>query len=212
MANDKANLSSPAGDRDNGSSKSNLNRSLRAHLAGGRHDQGMNEQSPLLSSRNSGDEESYIRHGRGSSLVEQEDESFRQKTKSSWYLIALTISIGGLQIAWATEMSNGSVSVLLLTATILALANIISAIPSFLGDIKGCSCVCVDSWPIDRCSGTTVHRNCKRQFPTRVGQKKTIYARWSCCYDSIVDGACMDKRNSRWSTGTFWCESSIRRR
>lgn len=31
-----------------------------------------------------------------------------QKTKSIWYLILLTISIGGLQIAWSVEMSNGS--------------------------------------------------------------------------------------------------------
>lgn len=31
-----------------------------------------------------------------------------QKTKSIWYLILLTVSIGGLQIAWSVEMSNGS--------------------------------------------------------------------------------------------------------
>ena len=31
-----------------------------------------------------------------------------QKSKSIWYLILLTISIGGLQIAWSVEMSNGS--------------------------------------------------------------------------------------------------------
>jgi solute carrier family 45 protein 1/2/4 len=31
-----------------------------------------------------------------------------QVTKSVWYLILLTISIGGLQIAWAVELSNGS--------------------------------------------------------------------------------------------------------
>ena len=31
-----------------------------------------------------------------------------QETKSIWYLILLTISIGGLQIAWSVEMSNGS--------------------------------------------------------------------------------------------------------
>jgi solute carrier family 45 protein 1/2/4 len=31
-----------------------------------------------------------------------------QTTKSIWYLILLTISIGGLQIAWSVELSNGS--------------------------------------------------------------------------------------------------------
>jgi solute carrier family 45 protein 1/2/4 len=31
-----------------------------------------------------------------------------QNTKSIWYLILLTIGIGGLQIAWSVEMSNGS--------------------------------------------------------------------------------------------------------
>ncbi len=31
-----------------------------------------------------------------------------QTTKSVWYLFILTISIGGLQIAWSVELSNGS--------------------------------------------------------------------------------------------------------
>lgn len=31
-----------------------------------------------------------------------------QKTKSIWYLILATIGIGGLQMAWASELSNGS--------------------------------------------------------------------------------------------------------
>ncbi len=35
------------------------------------------------------------------------EEEF-QRTKSVWYLILLTISIGGLQIAWSVELSNGS--------------------------------------------------------------------------------------------------------
>lgn len=37
-----------------------------------------------------------------------DDVDDSQKTKSIWYLILLTISIGGLQIAWSVEMSNGS--------------------------------------------------------------------------------------------------------
>lgn len=35
-------------------------------------------------------------------------EEEHQATKSIWYLILLTISIGGLQIAWSVELSNGS--------------------------------------------------------------------------------------------------------
>ncbi|KAI6785719.1 General alpha-glucoside permease [Emericellopsis cladophorae] len=37
-----------------------------------------------------------------------EDDDETQRTKSVWYLILLTISIGGLQIAWSVELSNGS--------------------------------------------------------------------------------------------------------
>jgi solute carrier family 45 protein 1/2/4 len=40
--------------------------------------------------------------------VEAGDADDSQKTKSLWYLILLTISIGGLQIAWSVELSNGS--------------------------------------------------------------------------------------------------------
>jgi solute carrier family 45 protein 1/2/4 len=35
-----------------------------------------------------------------------------ENTKSSWYLILLTLSGLGLQIGWSVETSNGSVSVL----------------------------------------------------------------------------------------------------
>ncbi|KAK7952611.1 general alpha-glucoside permease [Apiospora aurea] len=37
-----------------------------------------------------------------------DSEEEAQRTKSVWYLILLTISIGGLQIAWSVELSNGS--------------------------------------------------------------------------------------------------------
>lgn len=61
------------------------------------HEQ-LNERSPLLSpdSEISGD----------AGPVGPQDES--QRTRSLWYLIILTISIGGLQIAWSVELSNGS--------------------------------------------------------------------------------------------------------
>jgi solute carrier family 45 protein 1/2/4 len=60
------------------------------------------EQTPLLSDgRREGEaiSESHIETG-GSG-----DD---QKTRSTWYLVLLTISIGGLQIAWSVELSNGS--------------------------------------------------------------------------------------------------------
>lgn len=59
------------------------------------------ERSPLLSSDN--------HEGNGAtenSSLDSYNES--QTTKSLWYLILLTISIGGLQIAWSVELSNGS--------------------------------------------------------------------------------------------------------
>ena len=65
----------------------------------------VDEQSPLLSASESD-------HGEGDGLVDDQtvlDEYDEyQVTKSVWYLILLTISIGGLQIAWAVELSNGS--------------------------------------------------------------------------------------------------------
>ncbi|KAI1417728.1 MFS general substrate transporter [Hypoxylon sp. FL1857] len=62
----------------------------------------LNESSPLLSPSRAGheslDEENTI---------QAEQDEF-QKTKSIWYLLLLTISIGGLQVAWAVELSNGT--------------------------------------------------------------------------------------------------------
>ncbi|KAL2136135.1 hypothetical protein VTI74DRAFT_5358 [Chaetomium olivicolor] len=64
----------------------------------------VNEQSPLLSpSSGSGEDDGLID---GQLTAGSDDE--HQKTKSIWYIILLTISIGGLQIAWSVEMSNGS--------------------------------------------------------------------------------------------------------
>lgn len=63
------------------------------------------EQSPLISPSDSGDEEQE-------GLIDDEsalDDGNRDtESKSIWYLILLTISIGGLQLAWAVELSNGS--------------------------------------------------------------------------------------------------------
>ncbi|KAK1751909.1 MFS general substrate transporter [Echria macrotheca] len=60
-----------------------------------------NEQSPLLSPA-SNEDDGFL----DGPANDGEDE--HQATKSIWYMILLTISIGGLQIAWSVEMSNGS--------------------------------------------------------------------------------------------------------
>lgn len=62
----------------------------------------LNEQSPLLSPSSSEDD-AFLD---SAPAVKNVDE--HQASKSFWYLILLTISIGGLQIAWSVEMSNGS--------------------------------------------------------------------------------------------------------
>ncbi|KAI3343861.1 major facilitator superfamily domain-containing protein [Ustulina deusta] len=62
----------------------------------------VDEQSPLLSPH--GEEQApFIR-----SAVDGQDDGRPHETKSVWYLIALTICLGGLQVAWAVELSNGT--------------------------------------------------------------------------------------------------------
>jgi solute carrier family 45 protein 1/2/4 len=63
---------------------------------------GLDEQSPLLSphgEEHAGLIETFAQH--------EENEQF-QETKSVWYFIALTLCLGGLQVAWAVELSNGT--------------------------------------------------------------------------------------------------------
>ena len=69
---------------------------------------GVNEHSPLLSPEPDGSDRGSERHGfLGRHASAPEPDEF-QSTKSLWYLLVLTISIGGLQIAWSVELSNGS--------------------------------------------------------------------------------------------------------
>ncbi len=63
------------------------------------------ENTPLLSASSSGEDET---DGLLDGQTEPGDDDQGQSTKSIWYLIFLTISIGGLQIAWSVELSNGS--------------------------------------------------------------------------------------------------------
>jgi len=64
---------------------------------------GLNEQSPLLSPSSSHDDDDPLHPHTAHHDIEES-----QKSKSLWYLILLTIGIGGLQIAWSVELSNGS--------------------------------------------------------------------------------------------------------
>lgn len=67
----------------------------------------MNEQSPLLRPRSSDEEDSGLKV-----VSPLSDEDWQggndEEAKSSWYLLLLTLSGLGLQIAWSVEMSNGS--------------------------------------------------------------------------------------------------------
>ncbi|RDW78402.1 MFS general substrate transporter-50 [Coleophoma crateriformis] len=70
------------------------------------------EQSPLLSptteNLDDDDGEDELMSEPSVANGEPHDEAEWQETKSLWYMILLTISIGGLQIAWSVELSNGS--------------------------------------------------------------------------------------------------------
>jgi solute carrier family 45 protein 1/2/4 len=68
---------------------------------GGRGQPAGDEQSPLLSPAR--EDDGFINN-----QAMLDDYDAFQSTKSIWYLILLTISIGGLQIAWSVELSNGS--------------------------------------------------------------------------------------------------------
>lgn len=79
------------------------------NAADARHSISDNDDSYNSSQRRSADAHSPL--GETSPLLSPEavtdvDES--QKSRSVWYLVLLTISIGGLQLAWSVELSNGS--------------------------------------------------------------------------------------------------------
>ncbi|KAK3180591.1 hypothetical protein K4F52_008057 [Lecanicillium sp. MT-2017a] len=61
------------------------------------------EDSPLLSAADSADDEHPAPRRTSKDPI---DDS--QTTKSLWYLTLLTLCIGGLQVAWSVELSNGS--------------------------------------------------------------------------------------------------------
>lgn len=66
-----------------------------------------NEGSPLISPTEDSERRGFLQGSNHHHPVHTQPDEF-QTTKSIWYLILLTISIGGLQIAWSVELSNGS--------------------------------------------------------------------------------------------------------
>ncbi|KAI0549395.1 major facilitator superfamily domain-containing protein [Xylaria curta] len=63
---------------------------------------GLNEQSPLLSPHRE-EQAPFV-----GPIADGQDDDELHETKSIWYLITLTICLGGLQVAWAVELSNGT--------------------------------------------------------------------------------------------------------
>ncbi|KAI9729986.1 MAG: hypothetical protein M1834_006184 [Cirrosporium novae-zelandiae] len=99
-------------DQSDGSSPKPVRHS--AVLARARASEETNEQSPLLAAARSKDREDedvnsieHLSPGTPRDSIEYSDND-RRESKSSWYLFLLTLSIGGLQIVWSVEMSNGS--------------------------------------------------------------------------------------------------------
>ena len=68
----------------------------------------LHEQSPLLSPSGTdiGDDDGLL--GDREVLRDDPQEDEFQETKGIWYMVLLTISLGGLQLAWAVELSNGT--------------------------------------------------------------------------------------------------------
>ncbi|GAP89227.1 putative general alpha-glucoside permease [Rosellinia necatrix] len=77
-------------------------KTIPTHIRTDVGDDGANEQSPLLSPQEE-EQAPFIQLA-----ASPHDDEQPHETKSVWYLIALTICLGGLQVAWAVELSNGT--------------------------------------------------------------------------------------------------------
>lgn len=64
----------------------------------------VHEESPLLSAEGEEEDDDLIVDDGGMG----DDHDDYHDTKSIWYMLLLTISIGGLQLAWAVELSAGT--------------------------------------------------------------------------------------------------------
>lgn len=71
-------------------------------------DDGSDEQSPLLSPVQANDIEPDYEHQLNSDHDQEWTPHQSQKSKSTWYMLLLTLGGLGLQMGWSVEMSNGS--------------------------------------------------------------------------------------------------------
>jgi len=81
--------------------------SVRIHQRGNSSSDS-NEGFPLLSPSLPSSEHSSGRSGSSLGSLDWNNEVEEESSKSFFYLFILTLSIGGLQIAWSVELSNGS--------------------------------------------------------------------------------------------------------
>lgn len=70
------------------------------------HSKPIHEESPLLSASRDEEDDGLILDN--DEALDDDPHDDYHDTKSLWYMILLTISIGGLQLAWAVELSNGT--------------------------------------------------------------------------------------------------------
>ena len=70
----------------------------------------LHEESPLLSPTRGEEDDDEEEDGLmdGQRTLDDNPRDEYSETKSLWYMVLLTISIGGLQLAWAVELSNGT--------------------------------------------------------------------------------------------------------
>jgi len=85
------------------------------------------EESPLLSPSGEEEQEGLI----NTPELDNGEEHFNE-TKGFWYMILLTISLAGLQLAWAVELSNGAPYILS-----LGLSKSIMALVWLAGPLSG---------------------------------------------------------------------------
>ncbi|KAH8602387.1 hypothetical protein B0O99DRAFT_138101 [Bisporella sp. PMI_857] len=110
MADDGESLTGSSGSRSGGKPKlprtpsGETSNGSPANITNDQSSKSLNEESPLLSPTLNEDEEEGLIVSR---LVSDSHDDLTE-SKSTWYMILLTISIGGLQLAWAAELSNGT--------------------------------------------------------------------------------------------------------
>lgn len=125
---------------------------------------------------------------------ENRNEADTEDTKSSWYLLLLTLSIGGLQIAWSVELSNGSVSQSLAPQPAQhVLTDRVIAVSSQLGYQQVSARLCLDRRSTIRHPGTALRWHQERQMSFQVGKEEALYRRGCFGNHHLPRAASMDQ-------------------